>query len=177
MKLSPAYRARLLYQLFGIIDPNYPPRKLKPPKPPKSPKQAPQKPKPKSKSKAKTRAKLKPEPKPKSKHKDACVFPLQPVTFLVKPKRLSSSRRRKLREQNAGRGYTECEWLLCKKQYGYRCLRCGSKERLVPDHVIPLFRGGRHLIENIQPLCWKCNRWKGIRVIEFRPSRLLPSPQ
>jgi len=48
---------------------------------------------------------------------------------------------------------------LCSK-YDHHCLRCGLRERLVPDHVIPLSKGGTNFISNIQPLCSKCNAIK-----------------
>jgi 5-methylcytosine-specific restriction endonuclease McrA len=52
--------------------------------------------------------------------------------------------------------------------YG-RCLRCGRDDvNLVSNHVIPLRRGGEHHVRNIQPLCPGCNRWKGLRMIDFR---------
>lgn len=48
---------------------------------------------------------------------------------------------------------------LCSK-YNHRCLRCGLEKQLVPDHVIPLSKGGTNFITNIQPLCSKCNASK-----------------
>ena len=38
----------------------------------------------------------------------------------------------------------------------------------MPDHVIPLIKGGAHDISNIQPLCSLCNIWKGLKIIDFR---------
>jgi 5-methylcytosine-specific restriction endonuclease McrA len=56
---------------------------------------------------------------------------------------------------------------LCKK-HGNICLRCKKKRILVADHVIPLARGGRNDIANIQPLCKKCNGIKSDKSIDYR---------
>ena len=44
---------------------------------------------------------------------------------------------------------------------GGRCARCGSRERLEYDHIIPLSRGGSSTVRNIELLCESCNRQKG----------------
>jgi hypothetical protein len=42
-----------------------------------------------------------------------------------------------------------------------RCVRCGSRERLEYDHIIPVSRGGGSTVRNIELLCEICNRSKG----------------
>lgn len=37
------------------------------------------------------------------------------------------------------------------------CNQCGSYDKIHLDHVIPVSRGGRHSIGNLQPLCQRCN--------------------
>jgi hypothetical protein len=41
-----------------------------------------------------------------------------------------------------------------------RCVKCGSRERLEYDHIIPLSKGGSDTVRNIELLCEKCNREK-----------------
>ncbi|HJB68761.1 MAG TPA: HNH endonuclease [Candidatus Fournierella excrementigallinarum] len=33
------------------------------------------------------------------------------------------------------------------------------------DHIIPVSKGGRTEEDNLQTLCWKCNRSKGDKII------------
>ena len=86
-----------------------------------------------------------------------------------KPAKPSASVRRKCREEAAGKGWTAREWNELVIKYDGKCLRCQSDSNpLVPDHVTALCEGGAHEIGNIQPLCYLCNIWKGIRTIDFR---------
>ena len=49
------------------------------------------------------------------------------------------------------------------------CFNCGSKENIHLDHIVPLSRGGRHSIGNLQPLCQYCNLSKNNKLqIEWR---------
>ncbi len=43
---------------------------------------------------------------------------------------------------------------------GGKCVRCGSKEKLEYDHIIPISKGGSNTARNIELLCEKCNREK-----------------
>lgn len=53
----------------------------------------------------------------------------------------------------------------------YTCQICGNSKQKEPnllleiDHVIPLSRGGITSEENLQTLCWKCNRSKGTKIL------------
>ena len=42
-----------------------------------------------------------------------------------------------------------------------RCIKCGNRERLEYDHIIPVVEGGGYTARNIQLLCETCNRQKG----------------
>ncbi len=41
-----------------------------------------------------------------------------------------------------------------------KCARCGSRERLEYDHIVPVSRGGSNTERNIELLCEVCNRAK-----------------
>lgn len=42
-----------------------------------------------------------------------------------------------------------------------KCVKCGSKEKIEFDHIIPFADGGSNTERNIQLLCETCNREKG----------------
>ena len=55
------------------------------------------------------------------------------------------------------------EWDVVRKRNNYKCVICGKIEpeiKLTVDHIIPVSRGGKNNIENIQPLCRRCNSIK-----------------
>jgi len=41
-----------------------------------------------------------------------------------------------------------------------KCAKCGSRENLEYDHIIPISKGGSNTVRNIELLCEKCNREK-----------------
>lgn len=43
---------------------------------------------------------------------------------------------------------------------GDQCRRCGTRDDLVVDHIIPKSRGGTDAVDNLQILCWSCNAQK-----------------
>jgi hypothetical protein len=47
---------------------------------------------------------------------------------------------------------------------GGSCVRCGSKQNLHFDHVIPVAKGGGNLAANIQVLCQTCNLRKSDKI-------------
>lgn len=58
-----------------------------------------------------------------------------------------------------------------KERDNYACLNCRVSLRAEPhlllevDHIMPVSRGGLSVPENLQTLCWKCNRSKGANVV------------
>ena len=58
-----------------------------------------------------------------------------------------------------------------KQRDDYTCQACSlstadEKNLLLEiDHIVPLSRGGITSEENLQTLCWKCNRSKGSKLI------------
>lgn len=57
-----------------------------------------------------------------------------------------------------------------KRRDNYACKRCGVSVKDEPhllleiDHIVPLARGGMTTEDNLQTLCWKCNRSKGSKI-------------
>jgi hypothetical protein len=47
---------------------------------------------------------------------------------------------------------------------GGKCARCGSRERLEYDHIVPVAKGGSNTPRNIELLCEQCNRSKSDRI-------------
>lgn len=45
-----------------------------------------------------------------------------------------------------------------------KCVRCGSRNKLEYDHIIPVSLGGGNTARNIELLCEACNRAKGANV-------------
>jgi 5-methylcytosine-specific restriction endonuclease McrA len=75
---------------------------------------------------------------------------------------------RRIREAFAEGRHSEQEWRTLVERLGGRCLRCGTQADLTKDHVVPLSRGGSNRLENLQPLCRRCNSGKHERIIDFR---------
>jgi len=45
-----------------------------------------------------------------------------------------------------------------------KCVRCGGRENLEYDHIIPISKGGSNTARNIELLCEKCNRAKSEKI-------------
>jgi len=58
-----------------------------------------------------------------------------------------------------------------KQRDGYACKKCGVSVAAEPhlllevDHIVPVSKGGLSAPENLQTLCWKCNRSKGAKLV------------
>lgn len=70
---------------------------------------------------------------------------------------------REFRLRGSAGSFTFKEWEDLKKKYDGQCPSCGEKEKLTIDHIKPISRGGDNSIDNIQPLCLRCNILKGNR--------------
>lgn len=80
----------------------------------------------------------------------------------------NSRRARKLEAEGL---HTDQEWQNLKAFYDFKCLCCGKQEpeiKLTRDHVLPLTQGGTDSIDNIQPLCARCNSKKNYKHIDYR---------
>lgn len=57
-----------------------------------------------------------------------------------------------------------------KERDHFTCCHCGNSIEQEPnllleiDHIIPLSKGGKTELDNLQTLCWKCNRSKGSKM-------------
>ena len=75
----------------------------------------------------------------------------------VKESAIDAARLRRARKFSAVGCVQQVEFDYMCEFYGNSCLKCGSEGKLVPDHIVPLSRGGENWIANIQPLCSDCN--------------------
>ena len=56
-----------------------------------------------------------------------------------------------------------------KKRDNFTCCNCGNSTYKEPnllleiDHIIPVAKGGCTVEDNLQTLCWKCNRQRAIK--------------
>lgn len=83
---------------------------------------------------------------------------------------VKNCRRRALRRGNGG-SFTKKEWLELKVKYNNTCPSCGKSEpeiKLTADHIVPLSKGGSGYINNIQPLCIRCNSEKFVKTIYYK---------
>ncbi len=61
-----------------------------------------------------------------------------------------------------------------KERDNFTCCQCGNSIHAEPnllleiDHIIPISKGGLTREENLQTLCWKCNRSKGAKMVFSR---------
>ncbi|HAX68108.1 MAG TPA: hypothetical protein DCY14_00740 [Anaerolineae bacterium] len=86
-------------------------------------------------------------------------------------KSVAATNRRRALKLAAKGSHTEKEWQDLKEHYNFTCLCCRKKEpeiKLTRDHVIPLTEGGSDSINNIQPLCARCNSKKNNKHIDYR---------
>ena len=58
-----------------------------------------------------------------------------------------------------------------KERDDFTCCSCGNSIYKEPnllleiDHIIPVSKGGYTVEENLQTLCWKCNRAKSNKIV------------
>ena len=59
-----------------------------------------------------------------------------------------------------------------KNRDNFTCCNCGNSTHIEPnllleiDHIIPVAKGGCTVEDNLQTLCWKCNRSKSDKIID-----------
>jgi 5-methylcytosine-specific restriction endonuclease McrA len=52
-----------------------------------------------------------------------------------------------------------------ERLYSQPCAGCGSMKDQTIDHIVPLSRGGKHSIGNLQTLCKSCNSSKNCKLL------------
>lgn len=103
----------------------------------------------------------------------------QMVTCSSRCKRKRAKRIRRARTHGAAGTWTWSEFMRIARRFGYACAYCGTKpERLDPDHVLPLARGGQDSPTNLLPACAPCNSSKCAMTLnewaDWRARRGLP---
>lgn len=77
-------------------------------------------------------------------------------------------RQMRLRAARIRGNHTSEEWCRLVAEFEGRCVRCWEKSGdLQKDHIIPIYQSGSHGIENVQPLCRKCNTAKGPETVNW----------
>ena len=74
--------------------------------------------------------------------------------------RLKKQKRRTLTKMDT---ITKSDWMNICQKYDNCCAYCNGKVPLELDHIIPITKGGLHIVENIVPACKSCNSRKGNR--------------
>ena len=72
--------------------------------------------------------------------------------------------------------HTKEEWEEMKLFFNNTCVKCLNASNLngvVKDHIIPIYQEGSDGLENIQPLCAKCNASKGPETTDYRANYCL----
>lgn len=64
------------------------------------------------------------------------------------------------------------QWNAVVLACGGACVICGVTGRVVKDHIKPIYQGGSDGIENLQPLCDRCNSKKGPDSTDHRPESI-----
>lgn len=78
--------------------------------------------------------------------------------------KLDTRQRHILRER---RRMTADLWRRVIRKWPYY-LKCGSTESLQADHVVSLYSYGKTEWNNMQTLCGRCNRQKGVTTADYR---------
>lgn len=81
------------------------------------------------------------------------------------------------KKRSNGGSLTTEEWVALVKAADGMCLSCGRSIKLTVDHIIPVIAGGKTELDNIQPLCDRCNKSKGINTIDYRDADFLSRTQ
>ena len=79
----------------------------------------------------------------------------------AKALRTDAKRRDRARRKGAEGSYSIKDFEAKCLEFDNCCAYCGSREKLEPDHVVAISKGGTNYIDNIIPACHTCNVRKG----------------
>ncbi len=111
----------------------------------------------------------------KGQHRNESIFPVEHIKLLIM-EQYDKDRRKFERIQRLYGATTEEKKSFKRPNIPERvrieiwrrddgkCVKCGSRERLEYDHIIPISKGGSNTVRNIELLCEKCNRSKGNKI-------------
>jgi len=86
----------------------------------------------------------------------------EPTAHQTRSARLAAAREK-------GR-HTPEQWAALVTFCGDACVKCKGDDRIVKDHITPIYQGGSDGIDNLQPLCGPCNSSKGPDRTDYRPN-------
>jgi 5-methylcytosine-specific restriction endonuclease McrA len=93
---------------------------------------------------------------------------------LAKANKATRSERLRLARQRGK--HTVEQWEALKAYFDHTCVRCNEPSMNVEkDHIVPLYLDGSDAIENIQPVCAKCNASKTGDIKDYRITYLINS--
>ena len=73
--------------------------------------------------------------------------------------------------------HTKEQWEAVKNEFPGVCVRCFKwVGRVEKDHIIPVYIGGSDGIENLQPLCTRCNVQKCLETYNWLEHRRIHGP-
>lgn len=81
------------------------------------------------------------------------------------------NRRERLRMARSKGCHTKNEWRNMVDFFEGICVKCFGGSGLYNverDHIIPIYQGGSDSIDNIQPMCARCNASKGPENFDYR---------
>lgn len=77
------------------------------------------------------------------------------------------------RKAQAEGSHTLEQWQELLSFFDGICPACGKKRKLTLDHIVPLNKNGSDYIDNIQPLCKRCNSAKmDLVIVDYRPDHI-----
>ena len=79
------------------------------------------------------------------------------ASYYERDARGKEKRRERLKLAKEKGTHKKGQWEDLKKEFDYRCVKCGKKRHIDKDHIVSLYQGGSDGIDNLQPLCAWCN--------------------